>query len=518
MDLVTLTGLATAGALLTTQIAFAMTRIDFTPALPTLETEAAATLPARKPEESEAKEGFAEVFAGVQMPGGHTPTAKQGQSNGGGAPAMVSLRRVEVSPSMRLIMPAAPVPDATSLHAFARMQGLDENAIAQLFGQDDAITAPNLENLNSKVDTNPADAMLDPAAAILAAPVLVGLGSVEPSAWMASAQTADPDATLAPAGNMLSIGMQRFLLPTRAQTVEVAVNAPVAQDAGAEVEIIPLELSLPDAPNDTLDAPATTQLVPPADIAPRELGARWSTWDALGAIAATHPGAAAPTAALSKALQGQSMTAADLALLSPASMEEVVAQSDAAVAGEATDSGGPGNPGSGWTSAHQAASAQTVTVGDVMETGDVFISRQLGEQLAQRMGEQIAQRVMNKLAQGEWQFKFVINPKNLGEIQVNLRMHAGGLDGAFIANQSSTREMLGESMNRLRDVLNGLGMNVASLDVGADHSSRQGRQSMASGQTAPALEPQGLPQSANETIAARRTDLRGGDQGWDVLV
>jgi flagellar hook-length control protein FliK len=221
---------------------------------------------------------------------------------------------------------------------------------------------------------------------------------------------------------------------------------------------------------------------------------------------------------VSKALQGESLKAADLASLSAAAFEDAVAHMDSAAADQAPDSGGAGNTGGGWSAAHQTASTQPLKLANVVETGDVAISRQLGEQLAQRMGEQIAQRVMNKLAQGEWQFKFVINPKNLGEIQVNLRMHTGGLDGAFIANQSATREMLGESMQRLRDVLNGLGMNVASLDVGADHSSRQGRQSMASGQTVLALEPQGLQQSTQETMAARRADLRGGDQGWDVLV
>ncbi|MEY5027758.1 MAG: hypothetical protein RLZ63_73 [Pseudomonadota bacterium] len=496
-----------------------MTRIDFTPTPLTLETETMASSPVGKAQEPVGKEGFAEVFAGMGVQTAHAPSAKQGVGDGGGLESLVSLRRVEISPSMRLIMPAAPAPDATSLHAFARMQGLDENAIAQLFGQEAAVADPGVANTAAKGDETSGSTLLDPAAVIFAAPLWTGLVPEGDSAWMARAQTAEPDASLVPAGNVLSIGIQRLLQPASAQTVDMTAMTTVAPDVGAEVEIIPLELTLPEAPVDTPQPSASAQLVPSAVAGAKGgLNAPLGTWDEISSIAAANPGPAASVAAVSKALQGESLKAADLASLSAAAFEDAVAHMDSAAADQAPNSGGAGNTGGGWSAAHQTASTQPLKLANVVETGDVAISRQLGEQLAQRMGEQIAQRVMNKLAQGEWQFKFVINPKNLGEIQVNLRMHAGGLDGAFIANQSATREMLGESMQRLRDVLNGLGMNVASLDVGADHSSRQGRQSMASGQTVPALEPQGLQQSTQETMAARRADLRGGDQGWDVLV
>lgn len=509
--LVTFTGPVSAGKQFATQVTFAMTRIEFTPAFLTLETEPMASMPARKPEESVGKDGFAEVFAGIQVQGGQ-PVA-QAVTDAIPGEAMVSLRRVELSPSMQLIMPASPAPDATSLHAFARMQGLDENAIAQLFGADAALTDPVL----------PAPPLPDPAATLLSEPFMAGFEPGGLAAWMGRAPDSEPDVALPPAGNMLSIGIQKLLQPVSPQAVQMTSGPTVAQETGPEVEIIPLELTVTES---SIDSPDVSPVAQPfstgpavATGAPATLG----TWEEMGLIAAKDVLAGSSVGALTKVLHGQAMKAADLASLSTLAVEDVMTQIEGALDVQGADTSGAGNTGNtatggGWTAGQQTPSTQQLAMGDGLETGDVATSRQLGEQLTQRMGEQIAQRIMNKLAQGEWQFKFVINPKHLGEIQVNLRMHAGGLDGAFIANQSATREMLGEGLQRLREALTGFGMNVASLDVGADHSSRQGRQSMTSGQTASALAPQGLQQSAQETMTARQVDSRGGDLGWDVLV
>jgi hypothetical protein len=145
--------------------------------------------------------------------------------------------------------------------------------------------------------------------------------------------------------------------------------------------------------------------------------------------------------------------------------------------------------------------------------------KDMAEHLAQRLGEAIAQRLISRLEQGNWQFRFVLNPKTMGEVQVNLHMHSGGLDGSFVSGQSATRELLNEGLQRLRETLNASGMNVASLDVGAGHSSRQGQQPM------PTAVPQPLPGSRSQAAAAqpepgpvRHRDSLGGEQGWDVLV
>lgn len=497
-----------------------MTRIETTPVFLTLDAEATTSAPARQPDESSSQEGFAEVFAGVQVGAPPAAPASPTVAPVNSMDATVTLRRVELSPAMRLIMPASPVPDASSLHAFARMQGLDESAIAQLFGQDTTVPQTVSPQVLGDGVTPPGNDLLDPAAAILAAPlVMMGLGPEGSAATATQAHAADSDTSQILAGNMLSMGLQRFLPSSRVQMLDVSVTTSPEQAANNEVEIIPLELSLPDQVVDPQNAPEPmVQMAKVGAPGAVQSGSLLGTWDAMGGITSTDAGVAASVTALSKTLRGQPLMAADLASLSQNSFEEALVSPEVGLASEVSDSGGAGQGSSGWTAANTASSSQPLTVVDAMDTGDVAISRQLGEQLAQRMGEQIAQRLANKLAQGEWQFKFVINPKNLGEIQVNLRMHAGSLDGTFMASQSATREMLGEGLQRLRDVLTGVGMNVASLDVGADHSSRQGRQAMTAGQTAPAFAQQGLQPSTQESMAVRRTDMRGGDQGWDVLV
>jgi hypothetical protein len=78
---------------------------------------------------------------------------------------------------------------------------------------------------------------------------------------------------------------------------------------------------------------------------------------------------------------------------------------------------------------------------------------------------------------------------------------------------------LSDGLQRLRDTLSAAGMNVASLDVGAGNSSRQGQQSMtaavpqaSNGSRAP------TPGAQEGPAVARHRESLGGEQGWDVLV
>jgi flagellar hook-length control protein FliK len=145
--------------------------------------------------------------------------------------------------------------------------------------------------------------------------------------------------------------------------------------------------------------------------------------------------------------------------------------------------------------------------------------QEMADKLAQKMGEAMAQRLMSRLEQGHWQFRFVLHPKMMGEVQVNLQMQGGGLEGSLVSSHASTRELLSDGLQRLRDTLSASGMNVASLDVGAGHSSRQGQQSMAAQVAQPSAGPRGPSGAAPEEPAvARHRGSFGGEQGWDVLV
>lgn len=501
-----------------------MTRIDLNPVSLSLDTETITPAHARHPAEASGKDAFAEIFAGLAMqstvgvpkPPPAAPMPDPGASTG------VALQTVDLSPSMRLIMPATPIPDSASLHAFARLQGLDESAIQQLFGTtaDPATTmraiAPTGNSLPAGLEagSTPPGAQpptaVDPrlAGATLSAPLAMGLG-LNMTAMSSGTPATDP--SIPPAGNVLSVGIQRLLSSAVGAAAEAGQTMQQPPTMGEDIEVISLDLSPTDEA--AMDLPLEPEIAPGAEgsgklgsvMPPTTLG----TWDELGASASV--------ASLSKGLRGQTLLAADMAPTFTNSADDLLTPTASTTSSSASSAGAHTQTGSAWNGAGASQGAPTA-IADTLNTGDVAASRQLSEQLVQRMGEQIAQRLMNKLAQGEWQFKFVLNPKNLGEIQVNLRMHGGSLDGTFLASQAATRDMLGDGLQRLKDVLNNAGMNVANFDVGADHSSRQGRQPMTAGQLAPTLALQGLQQAQPATSSVQTTGTRGGDSGWDVLV
>ena len=90
------------------------------------------------------------------------------------------------------------------------------------------------------------------------------------------------------------------------------------------------------------------------------------------------------------------------------------------------------------------------------------------QQLADRLGQAMAERLQNQIARGEWKLQMRLNPANLGRIDVELDMHAKGLDAMFRSDNPLTRELMAQSMPKLKDSLSQSGMAVASVWVNSD--------------------------------------------------
>ncbi len=90
------------------------------------------------------------------------------------------------------------------------------------------------------------------------------------------------------------------------------------------------------------------------------------------------------------------------------------------------------------------------------------------QQLADRLGQAMAERLQNQIARGEWKLQMRLNPANLGRIDVELGMHAKGLDAMFRSDNPLTRELMAQSMPKLKDSLSQSGMAVASVWVNSD--------------------------------------------------
>jgi len=137
------------------------------------------------------------------------------------------------------------------------------------------------------------------------------------------------------------------------------------------------------------------------------------------------------------------------------------------------------------------------------------------QQLSDRLGQAMAERLQSQIARGEWKLQMRLNPASLGRIDVELDMHAKGLDAMFRSENPLTRELMAQSMPKLKDALTQSGMAVASVWVNSD----AGRQS--GGNPTPQREP--APHADKEssapadTVTKAVTKEKRTPDGFDVL-
>jgi flagellar hook-length control protein FliK len=110
-----------------------------------------------------------------------------------------------------------------------------------------------------------------------------------------------------------------------------------------------------------------------------------------------------------------------------------------------------------------------------------------------------------------------LRPATLGHIEVEMRMRSGELDALFTAPQAMTRELLQDGMAKLRDTLNQMGMDVASMQVGDGQSQKGGGESTPEKMSKKTGS--GVNDSATTPASATRSPImKMGQDGWDVLV
>ncbi len=140
------------------------------------------------------------------------------------------------------------------------------------------------------------------------------------------------------------------------------------------------------------------------------------------------------------------------------------------------------------------------------------------EQLAQRLGEALGQRLQSQLERGQWKMQMRLDPAQLGRIDLELDMSAGGLDAVFRSDNQLTRELIAQSLPRLRESLNQSGTAVANVWVQGDSSRQSG------GNPTPQRTPEPSGQAAGHETGSQETlvqasdhRVRRGTSAWDVL-
>jgi flagellar hook-length control protein FliK len=95
------------------------------------------------------------------------------------------------------------------------------------------------------------------------------------------------------------------------------------------------------------------------------------------------------------------------------------------------------------------------------------------QQLTDRLGSFIARQVTAQLSQGRWSLDLTLHPAELGSIKVDMEMTERGLEATFRASQAVTRDLLMESMPRLKQWFEEGGINVAYSGLSQDSEMNQ---------------------------------------------
>jgi flagellar hook-length control protein FliK len=485
-----------------------------------LNTSTQAASAAKKPENSMAS-GKSRATAGE--PGGEfaalfgdmmnvglrqdlaTPAAAEGKSS-----PVAGLAAEVLGPSVHIITTAEPVTSDESLRAFARAQGMDEQALAMIFGQPASAAMTDADGLvsdamNAGLSGKPAG--LDGR---LASGGLPGSGATAAAGTAtnllelgdATLRWSVGDAAQAPQATAKDLMTPMFgLNGVRAMLPATPATGPAPEAAATH----------PEAANQSLAASLILGASEAGQAARRQMMKQAAErGERLGEL--TQP--ARPTGSLLAAMtEVLATTATETALpvetltldigLDEGEMQNLLQHRPAD--GKLSD----GGQGSG-SSAPAAA-----------ERSDIDLRAEQYEKLSQRLGEALGQRLAAQIAKGDWKVEMALRPHDLGNIDIELAMKNGGLEASFSASEARTRDLISEGLPRLKEILAELGMDVASVNVNVRQNGQHGGNPTPGKQSAG---PSGVAASSAKEAESGQAGLppaRAGsssDDGLDVLV
>ena len=505
------------------------------------------------------------IFAGLMRD--LLPTHERQDVAASAASDPTDLKSEILGAQLEVITASSSQPDATSLSAFARAQGLDESAVLALFGEKSpSVLLPSLANvavtaiskaMTSEVVPTPENQATDIAwlANALSAEITLNVSSLSKETsspvkdtietttlttanlttanWLATqvasmvqlplGGTAQPNAqpTQVPlidtAPNVSLTQLTAPLTPSPTQTILAqSVSAlgtvgstPLAPVATVALNVMDANVPPPStltpstlAPSLTPTSVSPTQALPSArptiETAPSLAKTNAASVAVAVAVGMLPPAAPTPQDAMRirlvpawanvtqklSQMSGTALTAAWGALTAATlggpirSVALDLRTSDAQEADATTLSLDTPNANSLTGSVpelnrNNTSGGQLPTPAQPLPGMNQMLRQEHYQQLADRLGQAMAERLQSQIARGEWKLQMRLNPASLGRIDVELDMHAKGLDAMFRSDNPLTRELMAQSMPKLKDTLTQSGMAVASVWVNSD----AGRQS-----------------------------------------
>ena len=404
--------------------------------------------------------------------------------------AQAGLQSVALGPQMELITAVAPLPGVGSLMAFARTQGLDEASVLALFGdlEKASLTGQATSDLTS-ADTAASGSALN--AGLLAQAQMAWMSAPPVGAQPLSASVsamAIGDGALAALGesgqaSVIDMSWQVKKMPqTGVPGVQASAGATLgaAQFSDAMQDVLRIRLQPQEALTQRLAILAET--------------GQSTVWGAVSGIQANELMVMGPDA------DTQEWHSLDLGGLDAGATPASLTLGEPARA--ALSRADPGIQATGSNLAIQLA-----------QRAEHY------QQLSDRLGQALAERLQAQIERGEWKMQMRLDPASLGRIDVQLDMHAGGLDAVFQADNTLTRELIAQGVPKLRESLAQSGMAVANVWVNGESNRQSGGNSTPwqnlQGERSPSGREQG--DEAPAEIIGGNGRRAGSSGNWDVL-
>lgn len=100
---------------------------------------------------------------------------------------------------------------------------------------------------------------------------------------------------------------------------------------------------------------------------------------------------------------------------------------------------------------------------------DIIRRKEFQNQLSQRLSQALGQRLSAQIERGSWRVEMDLHPSSLGRVEVQLEMRNGELEANFLSSNPTTRDLLQESLPRLREMLDHFGTNTAYPGMGSGY-------------------------------------------------
>lgn len=442
---------------------------------------------------------FGDMFSAMVEGAGRQDLAAAAATQGKASP--VGLASEILGPAVHIITTTAPVTSDDSLKAFARAQGMDENALSLIFGSPvgadgsdtgagvgaglpgsglalggDAAGKSGLgwSGLNQGAPGAIDPAQLNAGANATTAGSGSGSGSVElgPDAslrWTLGEgqgqSTGSGDKAAAQVLFGLN-GVRNALSAAQASTTHAAQAASAEPTASAESAHQTLAASLILGAAEASQFARRLQMKQLTSAKADKIDARLGP-----AGTATAGGSAKDVSALSDLAEAGSV-ATDALLL-----DSSLTDADAQLLWQHRQGEGKMSSGQADGAGGSAASAPR---------SDIDLRAEQYERISARLAESLGQRLAAQIAKGDWKVEMALHPSELGNIDIELQMNKGQLEASFSASQPLTQALIADGLPRLKEMLAQMGMEVASMQVNVRQQGQNG------GNPTPRREPAGV--------------------------